>query len=957
MIKENDKLHGFKVTAIKDAPECGGKLVYMTYEKTGTELVWVDNKESNKLFSITFKTLPEDNTGVFHILEHSVLCGSEKYPVKEPFVDLLKSSMHTFLNAMTFQDKTMYPVSSRNDKDFLNLTSVYLDAVFAPAILKNKNIFCQEGWHIEQDEDGKLSYKGVVFNEMKGVMSGKDGLIEESLLPVLFPDNCYGVNSGGDPEHIPELTYEQFIDTYKRFYHPSNARVFLDGNIPLDETLELIEGYLCKFEKSDNLPVFVPQQPKSSEKTITYAIGDEEDLKDKAQLTIAKIISSWDDPIRTQAAGVIFNALSDSNDSPFKKAILDAGLAQDLEISVNDEMAQIYLTIDAKNVTDGKEEEIIALIKKVAKEQVEKGIDRKALIASINYGEFKLKTQDEPAGLVRAIKAMLSWLYGGDPIMYLESGYMFKELRAMLESDAYEKLLSDILLNDDGMCILKALPSKTRAAEQDAKEAAKLEEIRKGWSEEDKQANKLLNEELCAWQQTPDSPENCATIPVLPLSEVGTEPDFTKTEVSTQADVKVLYHPISTNGVVNFSLYFRLTDRSIEELTELNEVAALLSYLPTTKHSALELEQEIKTYLGQLNFGLGVFSNKDELNAATPLLIANCSVLEENLAKAKELIYEILSSTVFDKEYVQDILLQSDMRLKQMGITSGHALGRFVALSGYSADDAVNEALNGYTHITRLHQICEDFDNQADRIIAQYEDMLKKACCRKRLTASVTSSSPVDLSDLFGMLPEGEDTANSREYKSNLSKNTGLKIPALIGFAVQGVNIDAIDVKYSGSLSVACNLLSLDYFWNVVRVQGGAYGTGLRAGIGGSIFTYSYRDPSLKRTIDVNKGAAEHLRNYALSGGEIDKYIISAVAGTEPLLPPQARGALADRDYFCGYTYDVLKKQRSEMLATDKDALIAAADVIEKFANKGALCIVGPEDKLAEFKDLDIREL
>ena len=234
MIKENEKLHGFTVTAIKDAPECGGSLVYMTFEKTGTELVWADNKDSNKLFSVTFKTLPEDNTGVFHILEHSVLCGSDKYPVKEPFVDLLKSSMHTFLNAMTFQDKTMYPVSSRNDKDFLNLTSVYLDAVFAPAILKNRNIFCQEGWHIEQDEDGKLSYKGVVFNEMKRVMSGKDGLIEESLLPVLFPDNCYGVNSGGDPEHIPELSYEQFIDTYKRFYHPSNARIFLDGNVPLE---------------------------------------------------------------------------------------------------------------------------------------------------------------------------------------------------------------------------------------------------------------------------------------------------------------------------------------------------------------------------------------------------------------------------------------------------------------------------------------------------------------------------------------------------------------------------------------------------------------------------------------------------------------------------------------------------------------------------------------------------
>ncbi|MCQ2553335.1 MAG: insulinase family protein, partial [Clostridia bacterium] len=425
MIKTGDKLFNFTVTRVRESKELSGRLVELKHDKVGTEVCWVDNGEVNKLFSITFKTLPSDSTGVFHILEHSVLCGSEKYPVKEPFVDLLKSSMNTFLNAMTFQDKTMYPVSSRNAQDYLNLAGVYLDAVFAPAILKNKNIFYQEGWHIEQDEE--LSYKGVVFNEMKGAMASKDELMIESLLALMFKDNCYGFNSGGDPAVIPTLTYEKFIETYKKHYHPSNARVFLDGSVPIEETLSMLDDYLSKYEKSEDIPEVSYQVPFAAEETIYYALGEEEELKDKGQLTIAKIVGKWDNPVKNMAIGVVFNALSDSNDAPFKKALLESGLAQDLDMTVNDDAAQTFISIDAKNIQDGKDAEVIETIKRVAKEQVEKGIDRKALIASINSLEYKIKAPEEPAGLLRAIKSMLSWLYGGDPMMYLECDEYFKK--------------------------------------------------------------------------------------------------------------------------------------------------------------------------------------------------------------------------------------------------------------------------------------------------------------------------------------------------------------------------------------------------------------------------------------------------------------------------------------------------------------------------------------------------
>lgn len=949
-----NKICGFTVTDIKESKELSGRLVYLKHDKLGTEVVWLDNGELNKLFSISFMTLPKDSTGVFHILEHSVLCGSEKFPVKEPFVDLLKSSMNTFLNAMTFQDKTMYPVSSRNEKDFLNLTEVYLDAVFAPAILKNKNIFYQEGWHIEQDEDGNLSYKGVVFNEMKGVMSGKDGLIGESLLPVIFPDTCYGYNSGGDPEHIPDLTYEQFIETYKQHYHPSNAKVYLDGNIPLERTLGLIDSYLSEYERLDKLPVLPYQQPKSAEKTIYYAIAEDEDEKDKAQLTIAKIFGTWDDPVKTMAVSTIFGALADSNDSPFKKAVLESGLAQDLEFYISEESAQVYLTIDVKNIKDGCEDKVLPLIQAVARQQLEKGIDKKALIASINTAEFKFKSPDEPAALYRNIRAMQSWLYGGDPIIYLESESVFRSLRDMLKTDAYEKLLEELLLDEKGLCILRSLPSKTCAAEQDAKEAERLAVIKSAWTSEEFKANAALNEELAIWQQTPDQPEQTAKLPKLPLSEIGSDFEYTRTQEHVQAGVKLLYHPVKTNGIVHMAMYFNIADKSIDELTKLSAYSGLLSFISTKKHKTLELEQEIKTYLGSLSFNLGAFSAKDELKTCTPYLVVNCSVLNENIGHAKALIYEVITSTIFDKEEVRNILLQGDMRARQAGIVSGHSLGRTATLSHYSADDAVNEALSGVTNNLWLHEVTEHFDDYADELLDLYDKTLKEVCTKSRLTLSITSDELSDYSDFINMFDDGKAAPTPAEYVSGLPFDLGCRIPALVGFAVQGCNLSAIGEEYDGSLAVAANILSLDYFWNKVRVQGGAYGTGFRIGMGGSMFTYSYRDPDLKTTIDVNKTAAAFLRDYCKNNGEIDKYIISSIAATEPLLSPQAKGAIADRDYFCGYTYEEVKAQREQILACDHKKLMHAADVIDKFAGKGSLCVFGSDEKLKEFDDLEV---
>lgn len=412
-LSEGTKLNGFKVTRIREEKELNGRLVEMSHEKTGAELCWIDNGEVNKTFSIAFKTLPEDSTGVFHILEHSVLCGSDKYPVKEPFVDLLKSSMNTFLNAMTFPDKTMYPVASRNKRDFLNLTSVYLDAVFAPALRTNPNVFRQEGIHTEFDENGKPLYKGVVFNEMKGAMSDLDSIIFRGINSVLFPDNCYRFNSGGDPRVIPDLTYEQYKAVYNSYYHPTNSRIFLDGDVPLEETLELIDSYLQKYEKSPTVHEINNQKPVTADGTDSYGIAEGEDNGKKTVLVLAKIVADWKENEKILAAQVLSDAIAGTNESPIKRAVLSSGLAEDFSLFVEDGIAQPYLLIVARNIKDGDEGKIRKIINDAAGKLIAEGIDKKSLTASINSMAYKLKQLPEPQGIERAVLIQNSWLYGG----------------------------------------------------------------------------------------------------------------------------------------------------------------------------------------------------------------------------------------------------------------------------------------------------------------------------------------------------------------------------------------------------------------------------------------------------------------------------------------------------------------------------------------------------------------
>ena len=946
---------GFTVTRIRQSEELGGRLVELVYDKTGTPLCWVDNGQENKLFCIAFKTLPEDSTGVFHILEHSVLCGSAKYPVREPFVELLKSSMNTFLNAMTYPDKTMYPVSSRNTRDFLNLTEVYLDAVFAPDILKNPNIFYQEGWHIEQDEDGTLSYKGVVFNEMKGALSSPDGIMEQRILEALFPDTCYGFNSGGEPAVIPSLTYEQFCETYRRFYHPSNARIFLDGAVPMEETLTLISEYLSQFDRLENLPQITEQKPVTVRQTGEYELSKDEPLEDKSYLGVGRIVGTWRDDVSALAILVLNDVVAGSNDTPIKHAVLESGLAQEMYADLELSVAQPYFEMSFRNIKDGCADALLSLVRKTASELAEGGLDHEALMASANRLEFRYQEPEEPQGLNRCTSAMITWLHGGDPMARMVCRENFVKVREMIAAGEFEKLLRQLYVEEAGTAVIELKPSYTYGEQLRADEADRLAKIGAAWSDGDRAANRALNERLLSWQQTPDTPEQLATLPTLPLSEVSPEPHVFPTEEQTVSGVTLLMHKLPCRDIQHVALYFRLTDCTLSELALISLGSAFYGKLPTANYEALALQQKLKNTVGSFDVSVMNTMRGEQTRCSTPLLAVRFSVLKSKRAEAEALVREVLFATDFrQKELIRARVIQTAERNKQFGVMAGHALGIAIATSRYSAYNAVADSLGGLTMLHEIRALSDEFDARFDGFAALMERVRQQTLVRARLTASLTAAAEADLTELIASFPEGTPAPDESEYHVEFPAPAGYSIPAQIGFAAQSWQIAQGGFHFDGSLRVAAKLISLSYLWNVVRVQGGAYGTGLSVRSDGQIYTYSYRDPSPKGALAANKGFSDFLRAFCASDEPLEKFIISTVSGEEPLLSPREEGGTADAIWFHGRTYEQRRKSRGEMLSCTKERLLETCALWDAFAEQGAVCVVAADTMLSELPALEV---
>ena len=949
-MKVNDIIHGFKVTRVRKSEELKGTLYEMEHIKTGAQLAWLDNGCENKLFSATFKTLPWDNTGVFHIMEHSVLAGSENYPVKEPFLDLIKSSMNTFLNAMTFPDKTMYPVSSKNEQDFINLVGVYLDAVFRPAIYTNDSIFRQEGWHYEV-EDEEPSYNGVVFNEMKGAYASVDTQIEDELQKALYPDSIYGFISGGDPAEIPNLTYENFLRAHSEFYSPSNCRIWLDGDVPFDRVMTIIdEEYLSTFERDDRTHEIAMQAPVESVDTVRfYEIGKDEDEEKKSHLVLGKVFSDWENRKRNIAYNLMSIYLAGDNESPLKRAILEKGLAQDVEFVIMDGIAQPFYVIVFRNMEPSDKEEILKVYRSTLEKILAEGVDKDALTGCINRFEFSLRETGEPQGLHRVINAMNSWLYGGDPLLYLESNDLVHELREGLEGSLYTDVIRE-LLDKEGLVTITMLPSKTKGDEDAEKEYERVTKEYSSFSEDELKEIEEINERMKNWQTTPDSPEAVATLPVLELSDVSPDPQWVEPQVTKKNGVTFLYEPIFTNGVAHVNLYFAMTDFTEEELKMASAMTEFIGLLPTAKHTAAELQKEVRKIFGVLDYNVIAPWVKGHTDRVEPCLVVNFSVLEENLDAAIDLVLEILTETDYDnKEIISENIIQCREVIYQTIMGSGNQFAARRVLSHYAASSYIEEEMNGYDFYLFVKNLLKDFNDKAESLILQWRSLADKLFTAARLLVGETSTERHEVIERFSTeLPYGEDIPGYMEIAlSGESKKEAILIPAGISFAGFGSNMLKYGFECGGRFQVLSQIMSYGYLWEEIRVRGGAYGCGFSAGLTGNMIFTSYRDPNPQNSLKVYANAGDFIRDFTESDEDLTKYVISSISGMDGLVSSARRGYGQELNFIRGTGYEDLCEIRQQMLKVTKEELAELAGLFDKTGLDASICVVGNEEAIA----------
>lgn len=958
----NQKIHGFTVTRVRELSELGGSLIELTHDKTGLQAIWLKRPEENKTFGIAFETLPWNHTGVFHILEHSVLCGSDKYRVKEPFVELLKNSMNTFLNAMTYPDKTVYPVCSRNAKDFMNLTRVYLDAVFRPLIYSKPEIFHQEGWHYEFDENGKPSYKGVVFNEMKGAMADADELMICALNEHLFPDSPYRYVSGGDPAKIPDLSYEEFINSHRRFYSPSNAYMFLDGDVDIDEVLAVADDeYLSKFDKTERMAPPALQKPVKTENVeVEFEVGEDEDVSKKTRLAWGSVIGMFDDRERITAMNVLAKVLAGSNQAPLNKAVLGAGLAEEVSVEVYDGIYQPWVFIQAKNLEAGNkakvEEVIFSELKRLAKE----GVDRDQLNAALANYEFKLRERETgtvPQGLLYGLETLSTWLYGGDPIDNLVIGDLFVNLRKKMEEGYFEQLISELLLDNPHSCKVTMNPSKTAGEARRKLEADRLAAEEAAWDDAKRAELKAEQKVLEDWQHSEDSEEDLKSIPSLTLADISDEPEVIPTEEATVNGVKILRHDINCGGIVYCNLYFDADGLSESDISELSFLTELLGKLKTENHSEEEVINLTRLLCGSLDFSVGSYDKENVTDECQTKLCVSFSTLESNIEKAVEFVSDLLTKTVFDKENdALDILRQTKMKLFQQTVMGGHSVALMRVNAQISASGVVNECAGGYSYYKWLR------DNESSWSWADLRSSLGRLCSqiinKKSLTASFTGANDSDVdkavSILASALPaEGEAISSGEAIKPRGARKEAIVIPADICFAVMGGSLTEQGLGYCGEMQLASKIVSLAYLWNVIRVQGGAYGCGMVLNPNGIAANYSFRDPSAQRSIESYGKTGEFLKGFAAASPDMTGFIIGTVADASPLLSSKLKASVADRRYWRGTTTESRRQFLRDIISATPEKLAAIADKVQSALNSGSLCVVAAREKIDACGEFD----
>ena len=954
----NKVYSGFRLDRIERIDEINGTAYEMKHEKSGARLIYIDSPDSNKVFNIAFRTTPHNSTGVAHIMEHSVLCGSRKFPLKEPFVELVKGSLNTFLNAMTYPDKTMYPVASKNDKDFHNLMDVYLDAVFYPRVREDAEIVMQEGWHYElENADDELTYKGVVFNEMKGVYSSPDSVLERQMMRELFPDTTYGVDSGGDPDYITDLTYEEFQEFYRVHYHPSNSYIFLYGDMNIEEQLAFLnDEYLSHFDAIAVHTEVALQAPFTEGKVVSYpySVGSEEPTDNRTLHSFAYVLPDVT-PEHSLAFEVLTHALLTSPAAPLKQALVKAGIGSDVSGYYLDSIRQPMWTVQATGSNLDKQADLQRIVESTLQELCDKGLDKELLEASLNSIEFALRESDfggRPIGLAYIIRMMDNWLYDNDPLELLHYEEALTNIRNGLAGTYFEDLIRHSILNNNHKVLVSIYPERGLQERKDAEVKEHLVAVKANMTKEEIDAIVEQTKRLKIRQETPDSDEALASIPLLELSDLNPNMEAVERRESKIGNTTVHFVPTFTKGINYVGLYFKLNCLTEDELFYADILSDILGRVDTSERGYEALAKDINMNLGGLSSDITAISKDGKRDEFTPLMIVRAKALHSKLPDLCRLINEVVQKADYsDDQRLTELVQESKAIWDNEAFRRGNSIVSQRVMAQVSAVGKFRDNGNlGY-----YQKISELASNPA--ALPLLPEKLAEVA-RKIFRANnvdimfVGEEGELEaFENLMKPLVETWDTtelSNDVLQITRLSGNDGIVTAGKVQYVAQGGNFIDHGFKHVGPMSVLETILRYEYLWIRIRVQGGAYGAFANFYDDGNMIFCSYRDPNLLETLDVYKELPQYLRDFTLTDREMRKYIIGTMSSLDLPMTPALRGPRAMGMYFSGAKLEDKVEFRKQVIACKPEDIVALADVVEPVLNDNHICTMGNEQKIKD---------
>ena len=956
-------LQAYEILEKRPIKDLNSEGIILRHKKSGARIAVISNDDDNKVFYIGFRTPPEDSTGVAHIIEHTVLCGSDKYPVKDPFVELVKGSLNTFLNAMTYPEKTIYPVASCNDKDFQNLMSVYMDAVFHPNIYKYQEIFKQEGWHYElESEDDPVTINGVVYNEMKGAFSSPDDVLSRQIMTSLFPDTTYANVSGGDPLHIPELTYEEYLDFHRRYYHPCNSYIYLYGDMDVAEKLAWMdEAYLGKYEAIGLDSEIKLQKPfeKPIEVTHKYSISSTESEENNTYLSYNTVIETALDEKLYLAFDILDYALVSAPGAPLKQALIDAGIGSEITGGYDSGTLQPTFSVIAKNTNPQEKEHFLAVIRETLEGLVKNGLNKKSLLAGINSSEFRYREADFghfPKGLLYGIQCLDSWLYDDmRPFLHLEALDTYRFLKEQVETDYFERLIQKYLLDNKHASVVIIEPEKGLNAKNEAVLEKKLAEYKAGLSEEEIKKLVENTRHLKEYQETPSLKEDLEKIPMLARSDMKKEAAlFYNTELSVK-EVPVIHHDIFSNGIIYLTMLFDIAHIPAEDIPYLGVLKAVLGYVDTKNYSYADFSNEVNIHTGGIGSTIGVYPSVKEKDDYKVKFEVRTKALYDKLPEAVSLMEEMLfTSKLCDEKRLYEIIAELKSRLQVSISSAGHSVASTRAMTYFSKAAAYKDTITFYEVLCDLEA---HFEERKEALIAKLKELTEAIFTRENLLVSVTcekeglSIATAELEKFIPMLFETAKTTKKAEIIP-VQKNEGFMDASQVMYVARAGNFRAHGFEYHGALRILKVIMEYDYLWINIRVKGGAYGCMNGYMKNGDTYFVSYRDPNLEKTNEIYDGIPAYIEQFTADERDMTKYIIGTISDMDIPMNPSTKGDRSMAAYLQNISYEEIQKERDQVIHATQEDIRNLKDMIASVLDEKNLCVIGNEETLQAHEDM-----